>query len=148
MIDINEAPNKTAMALERFLEDCGNKDPYIQNIWMAARYLVAAGQGHYEYQTQYSSGTTHWKPQVSCHPVARIPYQPRTARMVINIWKGLVDSVISNYSMPVEILVVDQDGERTEYYEREIQVDPQTVAETVVAQQKYRNEKGTNDNKQ
>ena len=58
MIDINEAPDKTAATLEKFLENCEHEDPYIQNIWMAARNMVTAGLGHCEYQTQYASGTT------------------------------------------------------------------------------------------
>lgn len=49
MIDINEAPNKKAATLEQFLEDCGNEDPYIQNIYMAARHMVTAVLGHCEY---------------------------------------------------------------------------------------------------
>jgi hypothetical protein len=146
MIDINEAPNKTATALERFLESCGNEDPYIQNIWMAARHLVTVGLGHFEYQTQYSSGTTLWKPQDSYHMIARIPYQPRTPRIVINVWKGLVDSIISDSSINVDILVVDNDGERTEFQERELQVDPENVAETFAAAQKSWKEEEPDDN--
>ena len=53
MMDINEAPDKRAATLEKFLENCEHEDPYIQNIWMAARHLVTAGLGHCEYQTQY-----------------------------------------------------------------------------------------------
>ncbi len=137
MIDIKEAPNKTATALERFLENCGAEDSYVQNIWMAARHLVTVGLGHYEYETQYSSGTTLWKPQDGYHPIARIPYQPRKSKLVINLWKGLVDSVIADSSINVDILVVDNDGERTEFQDREIQVDPENVAETFAAAQKF-----------
>lgn len=130
MIDINEAPNKTATALERFLENCGNEAPYIQNIWMAARHLVTVGLGHFEYETQYNSGTTLWKPRDSYHMIPRIPYQPRNPRIVINLWKGLVDSIISDSSMHADVLVVDQDGEKTQFQEREVQADPEKVAET------------------
>src|SRR5208337_4849435 len=76
MFDINEAPDKTAATLERFLENCGNEDPYIQNIYMAARYLVTSGLGHCEYQTQYASGTTLWSGHGSLHSIPPIPYQP------------------------------------------------------------------------
>ena len=147
MLDINEAPNKTATALERFLENCGNEDPYIQNIWMAARHLVTVGLGHFEYQTQYSSGTTLWKPRDSYHMIARIPYQPRTSKIVINLWKGLVDSVISDSSMNADVLVADQDDGKTEFQEREIQVDPENVAETFAAAQKSWKEEEPDDNK-
>lgn len=146
MIDINEAPNKTAAALERFLENCGNEDPYIQNIWMAARHLVTVGLGHL-YQTQYSSGTTLWKPQDSYHTIPRIPFQPRKPRIVINLWKGRVDSIICDSPINVGILVVDNDGERTEFQEREIQVDAESVAETFAALQQFRKEGGADDNK-
>ena len=132
MIDINEAPNKTAAALERFLENCGNENPYIQNIWMAARHLVTVGLGHFVYQTRYSSGTTLWRKQNGYH-IPRIPYQPREPRIVINVWKGLVDSIISDCSMNVAVLVVDNDGDKTKFQEREIQVDPENVAETFAA---------------
>jgi hypothetical protein len=146
MIDINEAPNKTATSLERFLENCGGEDSYIQNIWMAARHLVTVGLGHFEYQTQYSSGTTLWKPQDVYHTIARIPYQPRKSRIVINLWKGLVDSIICDSSINADVLVVDQDGERTEFQEREIQVDSENVAETFVAAQQFFEEGEPDDN--
>jgi len=77
MFDINEAPDKKAATLERFLENCGNEDPYIQNIYMAARYLVTVGLGHCEYQTQYASGTTLWSGAGSHHSITRILYQPK-----------------------------------------------------------------------
>jgi hypothetical protein len=77
MIDINEAPDKTAATLERFLENCRNEDPYIQNIYMAARHLVTAGLGHCEYQTQYASGTTLWGGAGSHHSIPRILYQSK-----------------------------------------------------------------------
>ena len=73
MLDINEAPDKRALTLEKFLENCENEDPYIQNIWMAARHLVTAGLGHCEYQTQYGSGTTLWTAAGSHHSIPRIP---------------------------------------------------------------------------
>lgn len=146
MIDINDAPNKTATALERFLEDCGNEDPYIQNIWMAARHLVTVGLGQFEYQTQYSSGTTLWKPQASCHPIARIPYQPRTGRIVINVWKGLVDSIICNSAINADVLVMVDDDGKTEFYQREIQVDSEHVAETFAAAEKFWRKEEKNDN--
>ncbi len=103
---------------------------------MAARHLVTVGLGHFEYQTQYSSGTTLWKQQGGFH-IPRIPYQPRTPRMVINLWKDRVDSIISDSSINVDILVVGNDGERTEFQEREMQVDPENVAETFAAAQKF-----------
>ena len=145
MIDINEAPNKTATALERFLENCGNEDPYIQNIWMAARHLVTVGLGHFEYETQYSSGTTLWKPQAVHHMIPRVPYQPRKPRIVINVWKGLVDSIITDASTSMNALVVDQDGEKTEFQELEIQVDLQTVAENYAAAEKFWKKEESND---
>jgi hypothetical protein len=147
MIDINEAPNKTATALERFLEPCGNEEPYIQNIWMAARHLVTVGLGHFEYQTQYSSGTTLWKPECTYHTIPRIPYQPRKPRIVINLWKGLVDSIISDSSINVDVLVEDNDGDKTEFQEREVQVDPEKVAETFAAAERNWKEEERNDNK-
>lgn len=55
---------------------------------------------------------------------------------MINVWKGLVDSIISDCSIDVAILVVDNDGDKTEFQEREIQVDPENVAESFAAAQK------------
>ncbi len=46
MIDSNGAPDKTAATPEKFLENCANKDPYLQNIRMATRSLVTAGLGN------------------------------------------------------------------------------------------------------
>ncbi len=127
MIDINEAPNKAAATLEKFLEDCENEDPYIQNIYMAARYLVTAGLGHCVYQTQYESGTTLWIDPYSHHSIPRIPYQRKT-KIVVIIQKGLVDSVISDMHINAEILVEDHDGDKTEFQELEIEVNPEKVA--------------------
>ncbi len=128
MIDINEAPDKTAATLEKFLENCGNEDPYIQNIYMAARHMVTVGLGHCEYKTQYASGTTLWTLAGSHHSIPRIPYEPKKPRIVINVWKGLVDSVISDTPINADILVVDRDSERTEFQELDIEVNPEKVA--------------------
>jgi hypothetical protein len=128
MIDINAAPDKTATTLERYLEDCENEDPYIQNIYMAARHLVSAGLGHSEYQTQYASGTTLWKAAGAHHSIPRIPYEPKKPKIVINVWKGLVDSVIIDTPIKADILVVDRDSERTEFQELDIEINPNKVA--------------------
>jgi hypothetical protein len=37
----------------------------------------------------------------------------------------------------MDVLVVDDDGGKTEFQEREIQVDPENVAETFAAAQKF-----------
>jgi hypothetical protein len=137
MIDINEAPDKRAATLEKFLENCEHEDPYIQNIWMASKSLVKAGVGHCEYQTQYESGTTLWSAQGSHHSIPRIPYEPRKPRIVVNIWKGLVDSVISDIPINADILVVDRDSERTGFQEYKIEVNPERVAESYAEAEKF-----------
>ena len=136
MLDINEAPDKTAVTLERFLENCGNEDPYIQNIYMAARYLVTAGLGHCEYQTQYASGTTLWIGPGSHQSIPRIPYQQKT-KIVVNIWKGLVDSVITDTPINADLLVVDRDSERTEFQEYDVEVNPEKVAQSYAEAEKF-----------
>lgn len=129
MIDINEAPNKAAATLEKFLEDCENEDPYIQNIYMAAQYLVTAGLGHCVYQTQYESGTTLWIDPYVHHSIPRIPYQHKT-KIVVVVQRGLVDSVMSDMHINAEILVEDDDGEKTEFQELQIEVNPEKVAQS------------------
>jgi hypothetical protein len=136
MLDINEAPNKAAAALEKFLEDCGNEDPYLENIYMAARCLVSAGLGHCRYQTQYASGTTLWSGPDSHYSIPRIQPQPKP-RIVVIIEKGLVDAVISDIPINADLLVVDCDGDKTEFQEYEIKVNPEKVAESFVAAQKF-----------
>ena len=136
MLDINGAPDKTAATLEKFLENCRNEDPYIQNIYMAARYLVAAGLGHCEYLTQYASGTTLWSTPDSHHSIPQIPYQPKP-KIVVNIWKGLVDSVISDTPINADLLVVDRDSDKTEFQELEIEVNPEKVVESYAVAEKF-----------
>ena len=136
MLNINEAPDKTAATLERFLENCGNEDPYIQNIYMAARSLVTAGLGHCKYQTQYASGTTIWSGPDSHHSIPRILYQSK-AKIVVNIWKGLVDSVITDTPINADLLVVDRDSERTEFQEYDIEVNSEKVAESYAEAEKF-----------
>ena len=143
MIDINDAPNKTAATLEEFLEDCGNEDPYIQNIYMAARHLVTQGLGHCEYQTQYASGTTLWTVADSHHSIPRIAYEPRKPKIVINVWKGLVDSIISDTPINAEFLVVDRDSERTEFQEIDIEVNPKKVAASYAEAEEFWKEEET-----
>lgn len=129
MIDINEAPDKRASTLEKFLENCGNEDPYIRNIYMAARHLVTAGLGHCEYQTQYGSGTTLWTAAGSHHSIPQIPYQPKKPRMVITIHRGLLASVVTDIPIDITILKVDEDTDDTIYREEDIEVAPDYVAE-------------------
>jgi len=145
MIDINRAPDKTAATLEKFLEDCGNEDPYIQNIYMAANHLVETGLRHCKYETQYASGTTLWMGLDSHHSIPRIPYQPKKPRIVVIIRRGLVDSVISNTPIHADLLVEDHDPDKTEFQEYEIEVNPEKVAESFVAAQKFWGEEKSND---
>jgi hypothetical protein len=128
MIDINQAQDKTAATLEKFLENSGNEDPYFQNIYMAARYLVTAGLGTCEYQTQYASGTTLWSGLGSHHSIPRIPYEHRKPRIVVTIHHGLLASVVSDVPINVTILKVDEDRDDTIYREESIEVDPDYVA--------------------
>jgi hypothetical protein len=128
MIDINEAPDKTAATLEKFLKTCEHEDPYIQNIYTAARHLVAAGEGHCEYQTQYASGATFWRRPGSHHSIPRIPYRPKKPRMVITIHRGLLASVVTDAPVDVSILKVDEDVDDTIYREEGLEVNPDFVA--------------------
>jgi hypothetical protein len=128
MIDINKAPDKRAATLEKFLENCGNEDPYIQNIYMAARHLVTAGLGLCEYQTQYASGTTLWTAAGSHHSIPRIPYEQRKPRMVITIHRGLLASVVTDIPIDITILKVDEDTDDTIYREEDIEIAPDYVA--------------------
>ena len=137
MLDINEAPDKRAATLEKFLENCEHEDPYIQNIWMAARSLVKSGVAHYEYQTQYGSGTTLWTAAGSHHSIPRIPYEPRKPRMVITIHRGLLASVVSDVPVDITILKVDEDTDDTIYREESIEVDPDYVAEKYAEAEKF-----------
>jgi hypothetical protein len=127
MIDINEAPDKRAATLEKFLENCEHEDPYIQNIWMAARHLVKAGIGHCEYQTQYESGTTLWGTPGSHHSIPRIPYEPRKPRIVVTIHRGLLASVVTDVPIDITILKVDEDADDTIYREESLDVNPDYV---------------------
>ena len=129
MIDINEAPDKTAATLEKFLENCEHEDPYIQNIYMAARHMVTAGLGHSEYKTQYESGTTLWTAADSHHSNPRIPYQPKKPRMVITIHRGLLASVVTDAPINITVLKVDEDVDDTIYREEDIEVNPNFVTE-------------------
>jgi hypothetical protein len=137
MIDINEAPDKRAATLERFLENCGHEDPYIQNIWMAARHLVTAGLGHCVYQTQYESGTTLWGAPGSHHSIPRIPYEPRKPRMVITIHRGLLASVVTDVLIDITILKVDEDADDTIYREESLEVNPGYVARKFAEAEKF-----------
>ena len=128
MIDINEAPDKRAATLERFLEKCEHEDPYIQNIWMAARCLVKAGVGDCVYQTQYESGTTVWSAPGSHHSIPRIPYEPKKPRMVVTIHRELLALVVSDVPIDISILKVDEDTDDTIYREESLEVDPDYVA--------------------
>ncbi len=128
-MDINEAPDKRASTLEKFLENCASEDPYIQNLWMAARHMVAAGLSHCEYQTQHESGTTLWSAPGSHHSIPRIPYEPRKPRMVITIHRGLLASVVTDASINITVLKVDEDTDDTIYREEDIEVDADYVAE-------------------
>jgi hypothetical protein len=143
MLDINEAPDKTAATLEKFLENCENEDPYVQNIYMAARYLNTAGLGHCEYKTQYASGTTLWIDPFAHHSIPRIPYQ-RNTKIVVIVHKGLVDSVITDMHIHAEILVEDHDDDKTEFQEIEIEVDPEKVAESYGEAEKFFKEEESN----
>ena len=136
MIDINEAPDKTAANLQKFLENCANEDPYTQNIYMASWYLVAAGLGHCEYQTQYASGTTLWSGPDSQHSIPRIPYRAEI-KIVVIISKGLVDAVLSDAPINADLLVVDRDADKTEFQEYQIEVNPEKVAESYVEAEKF-----------
>jgi len=136
MIDINDAPDKTAATLEKFLEDCDDEDPYIRNIFMAARYLVTAGLGHCEYKTQYESGTTLWIDPYSHHSIPRIPYQAKT-KIVVIIRRGHVESVLSDAHLNVQLLVEDHGPDKTEFREIEIEVDPEKVAESYAGAEKF-----------
>lgn len=142
MIDINEAPDKAAATLEQFLENCGNEDPYIQNIYMAARHMVTVGLGHSEYQTQYASGTTLWSAPGSHHSIPRIPYEPRKPRIVITIWRGLVDSIFSDIPVNADVLVVDRDPDRTSFEEFQIETNPEKVAEKYADAEEFWREDG------
>jgi hypothetical protein len=137
MLDINQSPDKTATTLERFLENCGNEDPYIQSIYMAARYMVTTGLGHCEYQTQYASGTTVWSGPGSHHSIPRIPYQPKKPRIVVTIHRGLLDSVVSDAPINITILKVDEDTDDTVYREESIEVNPDYVARKYAEAQKF-----------
>lgn len=137
MIDINEALDKRASTLEKFLENCDHEDPYIQNIRMAAHHLVASGLGHCEYQTQYASGTTLWTAANSHHSIPRIPYQPKKPRMVITIHRGLLASVVTDAPINVTVLKVDEDADDTIYREEDIEVDPDYVAEKFAEAEKF-----------
>jgi len=137
MIDINEAPDKTAATLDTFLENCEHEDPYIQNIWMAARHMVTAGLGHCEYQTQYESGTTLWSAPGSHHSIPRIPYQPKTPKMVVTIHHGLLASVVSDVPIDIIVLKVDEDTDDTIYREESIEVDPDYVARKFAEAEKF-----------
>jgi len=144
MLDINEAPDKTAATLEKYLENCENEDPYIQNIFMAARYLATAGLGHCQYQTQYTSGTTLWIDPFAHHSIPRIPYQSKT-RMVITIHRGLLASVVSDAPINITILKVDEDTDDTIYREENIEVDPDYVIRRYAEAEKFWGEEESND---
>ena len=137
MLDVNEAPDKTAATLERLLENCGNEDPYIQDIYMAARYLVTAGLGHCEYQTQYGSGTTLWRGPDSHHSIPRIPYQPKKPRIVVTIHRGLLASVVSDAPINITVLKVDEDTDDTIYREESLEVNPDYVAQKYAEAEKF-----------
>jgi hypothetical protein len=124
MLDINKAPDKKASTLEKFLENCEHEDPYIQNIWMAARYLVKVGVGHCEYQTQYGSGRTIWRTPCSHHSIPRIPYHSKKPIIVVTIHHGLLASVVSDVPIDITILKVDEDTDDTIYREESIEVNP------------------------
>jgi hypothetical protein len=136
MLDINKAPNKTAATLEKFLENCEHEDPYIQNIHMAARYLVITGLGHCEYQTQYASGRTIWRGPNSHHSIPRIPYQTKT-KIVVTIHRGLLASVVSDAPINITILKVDEDTDDTIYREESLEVDPDYVARKFAEAEKF-----------
>jgi len=136
MIDINEAPDKSAATLEKFLRDCENEDPYIQNIFMAARYLNTAGLGHCEYKTQYESGTTLWIDPYAHHSIPRIPYQAKT-RVVVSVSAGLIKSVMSDSHLNVDLLAVDHDPGSAKYQKYQIEVNPEKVAESYAEAKKF-----------
>ena len=136
MLDINQAPDKTAATLEKFLENCGNEDPYFQNIFMAARYLSTAGLGDCEYKTQYASGTTLWIDPYAHHSIPRIPYQPKT-KVVVTIHRGLLASVVSDAPVNITILKVDEDTGDTVYREESVEVDPDYVSRKYAGAEKF-----------
>ncbi|MGA2227054.1 MAG: hypothetical protein ABSH41_21675 [Syntrophobacteraceae bacterium] len=137
MLDINEAPDKRAATLEKFLENCEHEDPYIQNIWMAACHMVTTGLGDCEYQTQYGSGTTLWTAARSSHSIPRIAYQPKKPKMVITIHRGLLASVVTDVSIDISILKVDEDTDDTIYREESLGVDPDYVAQKFAEAEKF-----------
>jgi hypothetical protein len=136
MIDINDASDKTAATLEKFLENCEHEDPYIQNIYMAARYLIKVGLGHCEYQTQYASGRTIWRAPGSHHSIPQIPYQPKI-KIVVTIHRGLLASVVSDVLIDITILKVDEDTDDTVYREESIEINPAYVARRYAEAQKF-----------
>jgi hypothetical protein len=54
----------------------------------------------------------------------------KKAKLVVTVWKGLVDSVISDTPISAVLLVVDRDSEKTEFQELEIEVNPEKVDES------------------
>jgi hypothetical protein len=137
MIEINDAPDKRAATLEKFLENCEHEDPYIQNIWMAARSLVKTGVGHCEYQTQYETGTTLWSAAGSHHSIPRIAYEREKPRMAITIHRGLLASVVSDVPIDISILKVDEDTDDTIYREESLEVNPDYVARKFAEAEKF-----------
>ena len=137
MLDINEAPDKTAATLEKFLENCEHEDPYIQNIWMAARHMVKAG----------------FRPLRISDPVCkrhnpldrcRLPsldssntLPAKETRIVVTIHRGLLASVVSDVPIDITILKVDEDTDDTIYREESLEVDPDYVAQKFAEAEKF-----------
>ncbi len=66
--------------------------------------------------------------------------------MVVVVHKGLVESVIRDMHINAEILVEDQDDDKTEFQEIEIEVDPEKVADSYAEAEKFWKEDESNDN--
>lgn len=61
----------------------------------------------------------------------------RKPRIVITVWKGLVDSVVSDIPMEADVVVADHDDAKSEFQELEIEVNPEKVDESYAEAEKF-----------
>ncbi len=61
----------------------------------------------------------------------------RKPRIVITVWKGLVDSVVSDIPMEADVVVADHDDDKSEFQELEIEVNPEKVDESYAEAEKF-----------
>lgn len=61
----------------------------------------------------------------------------RKPRIVITVWKGLVDYVVSDIPIEADVVVVDRDDDKTEFQEFEIEVNPEKVDESYAEAEKF-----------